>query len=135
MTYIDTLAKIKGAANTVLAAVAAAALAASRCISDKVEDAAYKAVLKTDEAVLKADQRVSDAEDALVEARAAHTEAHHALRAKYNADKLALDKFHDAILEAKTRAIYAAEYAKSLAVAHRDHVCDECEQKLGVYFD
>ena len=135
MTYIATLAKIKGAANTVLSAVAAAALAAERCISAKVEDAAYNAVLKTDAAVLKAEDRVSDAEDALVEARAAHTEARQALRAKYEADKLALDKFHDAIFEAKTRAIYAAEYAESLAVAHHYHVCAECEQKLGVYFD
>lgn len=135
MTYIATLAKIKGASNTFLGAVAAAALAAERCISAKVEDAAYKAVLKTDAAVLKADQRVSDAEDALVEARAAHTEAQQALRAKYDSDKRALDKFHDTIFEAKARAIYAAEYAEALAVAHRDHVCTECEQKLCVYFD
>ncbi len=135
MTSIATLAKIQNAAFTVLGAAASAVYSAKLFIVAKVEDAAYKAVLKTDAAVLKADQRVSDAEDALVEARAAHTEARQALRAKYDLDKLALDKFHDAIFEAKTRAIYAAEYAESLAVAHRDRVCDECEQKLGVYFD
>lgn len=135
MTSIATIAKIQNAAFTVLSAALAAVYSADRYVAAKVENAAAKAVAKTDALVLKADQRVSDAEDALVEARAAHSEAQHALRAKYNEDKLTLDKFHDAIFNDKTRAISAAEAASIVAVAHRDTVCIECEQDLGVYFD